>query len=119
MSKHLPDAAEKGFAGASAYDAHRPTYPPEAVSQLLSALQVTGTEGAKIADLAAGTGKFTELLAARPEGYKIVGIEPHNGMREQLESKKLKGVSVVSGTAEEMRAIADESLDAVIASQVS
>jgi ubiquinone/menaquinone biosynthesis C-methylase UbiE len=111
--------AHTGFAASSAYDAHRPSYPPDAVSQLLSALKVVHVEGATIADLAAGTGKFTELLAARPEKYKIIAVEPHNDMREQLLKKGIHGLTVLNGTAEDMAEIADESLDAIVVAQVS
>lgn len=115
----LTHEAQTGFAASSAYDAHRPSYPEEAVSQLLSALNIADVKGATIADLAAGTGKFTELIAARPEQYNIIGIEPHDGMRTELERKDLKGVSVVDGSAEAMPEVQDQSLDALVASQVS
>jgi hypothetical protein len=49
-----------GFAATSDYDAHRPSYPAEAVSQLLSTLNITGAKGTRIADPAVGAGKFTE-----------------------------------------------------------
>ncbi len=114
----LAHEAQVGFAAASTYDAHRPSYPPEAVNQLLTALNVAEVKGATVADLAAGTGKFTELLAKRPESYKVIAIEPHEGMREQLESKKLNGLTVAEGTAEDMSEIADGSLDALVAAQV-
>jgi ubiquinone/menaquinone biosynthesis C-methylase UbiE len=45
-----------------------------------------------MADLTAGTGKFTELLAARPEHYSIAAIEPHEGMRNVLDKKSLRGL---------------------------
>lgn len=118
-SSRIAPEAHTGFAASSAYDAHRPSYPTEAVSQLLSALNVTDVEGATIADLAAGTGKFTELLAARPEKYEIIAIEPHEGMREQLVKKQIQGLRVLNGTAEDMSEIVDESLDALVVAQVS
>lgn len=118
-ASELPEVALTGFAPAAAYDAHRPSYPEEAVSQLLQALGVAGIKGTSVADLAAGTGKFTELLAQRPEGYEIVAIEPHDGMREQLEQKHLPGVRVLKGTADSMTQIPDESLDCMVAAQVS
>lgn len=115
----LPEVAQSGFAPAAAYDAHRPSYPEEAVEQLLKALEIAGVQGAKVADLAAGTGKFTEILARRPEGYDIVAIEPHDGMREQLEKKNLPRVRVMKGMADDMSKIPDESLACVVAAQVS
>jgi ubiquinone/menaquinone biosynthesis C-methylase UbiE len=114
----IEQAALSGFEASSAYDAHRPSYPPEAVDQLLSALKVAVVQGASVADLAAGTGKFTELIAARPEQYSIVAVEPHKSMRAELERKSLKGVKVAKGTAEAMPEIVDGTFDALIASQV-
>lgn len=114
----ISEAALDGFAASSSYDKHRPSYPADAVDQLLHALKVARVQGARVADLAAGTGKFTELLAARPEQYSIVAIEPHEAMKVELERKSLKGVKVVMGTADNMSEIAYASFDALIASQV-
>lgn len=120
MSKpNLAHPAQVGFAASSAYDAHRPSYPPEAVEKLLSALQVANVPKARVADLAAGTGKFTELLAGRQENYDIVAIEPHDGMRAELEQKGLRNVQVLAGSAEDMSDIPDASFAAVVAAQVS
>lgn len=109
---------QAGFASAAAYDAYRPTYPPRALSELLTHLDVAGVKGAKVMDLAAGTGKFTELLSAREEEYDILAVEPHEGMREQLSKKNLKGVRVLDGTAESMSEVKDGEVAAVVASQV-
>ena len=114
----LAQAAQTGFASSAAYDAHRPTYSPEAVEELLTRLEVSGVAGAKILDLAAGTGKFTEVLAARPEGYEITAVEPHDGMRQELERKQVNAVRVYKGTADAMPDVADTSMTAVIAAQV-
>ncbi len=114
----INEAALNGFAASSSYDKHRPSYPADAVDQLLHALKVAGVQSAGVADLAAGTGKFTELLAARPERYSIVAIEPHEGMKAELERKSLEGVKVVMGTADDMGEISDGVFDALIASQV-
>ncbi|EHY51992.1 hypothetical protein HRR83_003443 [Exophiala dermatitidis] len=113
----IAKVAEVGFASASAYDAYRPTYPAEAVERLLQGCGMAGVKGAKIADLAAGTGKFTEILARRPEEYDIVAIEPHDAMREELQKKALPRVKVVKGTADNMPEIPDESVACVIPSQ--
>jgi ubiquinone/menaquinone biosynthesis C-methylase UbiE len=115
----LAKAAQTGFASAAAYEAHRPSFPADAVEQFLSNLEVVGVQGAKIADLAAGTGKFTEILSARPEQYEILAIEPHDGMREQLEKKQLPRVKVIKGFAESMADVADGSLEAVVTAQAS
>ncbi len=116
--KGIPNQAQAGFASAAAYDQSRPTYDPKVVEQLLQSLEVAGVERAKVLDLAAGTGKFTELLASRPENYEIIAVEPHDGMREQLQRKNLKGVTVLKGSADDMSGVADSSVAALIAAQV-
>ncbi|KAI9841167.1 MAG: hypothetical protein M1837_000955 [Sclerophora amabilis] len=117
MSSGFSSVAQTGFANASSYDTHRPTYPTEAVNQLLERLGVSGQPQAKIVDLAAGTGKFTELLSAREEGFEVVAVEPHDGMRMELERKALKGVETVPGTSEQIP-LGDAEVDAVVAAQV-
>ncbi|KAL9606690.1 MAG: hypothetical protein Q9179_000130 [Wetmoreana sp. 5 TL-2023] len=113
----LSSAANRGFANASSYDTHRPSYPPEAVDDLSAKLQVKDLKQARIVDLAAGTGKFSELLAARDEGYEIIAVEPHEEMRRELEAKGLRGVRVVDGNAENV-GVEGQSVDAVVAAQV-
>ncbi|MCJ1397147.1 hypothetical protein MMC11_000339 [Xylographa trunciseda] len=110
--------AESGFADATSYDTHRPSYPPDAVKPFLQHLDVENVLHARILDLAAGTGKFTEILARREEDYEIIAVEPHSGMREVLEKKGLKGVKVVDGTATEMPHVESGWADAVVVAQV-
>ncbi|KAI1433638.1 S-adenosyl-L-methionine-dependent methyltransferase [Xylaria sp. CBS 124048] len=112
----LPAAAEEGFKDAAAYDTHRPSYPPEAVEAFLKKLNVAGRNGANIVEIASGTGKFTELLAARPERYSVKAVEPHGPMRDQLVQKDLRDVEVLNGKADEMP-IGDQWGDACIAAQ--
>ena len=114
----LKPEAQAGFAAAAAYDAYRPAFPPQAVDELLERLEVVGVQGAKIADLAAGTGKFTAALSARSENFEIVAIEPHDEMREQLKQKNLRGVTATKGTAEDLSQLADGSFAALVAAQV-
>lgn len=113
----LDTRAQSGFQNAANYDTHRPSYPPEAVSKLLSHLGVADITGAKIVDLGCGTGKFTELLAKREERYEIVGVEPHAGMRGELVKKGLRGVEVKDGDAGNIGL--GEWGDAVVVAQVS
>ncbi|KAK0315875.1 hypothetical protein LTR01_001175 [Friedmanniomyces endolithicus] len=108
--------AAEGFADSVNYDRHRPGYTPTVVEQVLQQCRVSGRKHAKILDLAAGGGKFTELLARRPEGFEIVAVEPHDGMREVLEGKGLAGVSVKAGRADGIP-LGDESVDAVVVAQ--
>ena len=79
MLSSIPSASAKGFQNASSYDKHRPSYPPEVVTRFLKHLQVSGVREARIVDLAAGTGKFTEVLAGREEDFEILAVEPHVG----------------------------------------
>ena len=113
----LDERAQTGFAKSGAYDQYRPTYSSTITQLLLEKLRVAGRNGAKILDLAAGTGKFTELLAARDEKYEIIAVEPHDDMRKVLENKKLPNVTVKTGTAESIP-LEDASVDAVICAQV-
>ncbi|KAM5355792.1 hypothetical protein ACJ41O_002438 [Fusarium nematophilum] len=116
-SQIVNDAATKGFNDAQSYDAHRPSYPPAAVSGLLERLDLEGQPGLKVLDLAAGTGKFTELLAARPEGYEIVAVEPLDSMRNNLAAKQLPKVQVRSGTAADMKDVDDGWADGCVVAQ--
>jgi ubiquinone/menaquinone biosynthesis C-methylase UbiE len=113
----INDRAQAGFANSTAYDSHRPTYSASSVQVLLEQLDVEGKKGAVIVDLAAGTGKFTEALAGREEGFRIIAVEPHEDMRKVLEGKNLEGVSVVDGLADSMASVEDESVDAVTVAQ--
>ncbi|KAI4169130.1 MAG: hypothetical protein LQ343_005924 [Gyalolechia ehrenbergii] len=98
-SSKISGSAIKGFANASSYDAHRPSYPSETVDDLLAKLQVRGIKNACIVDLGAGTGKFSQLLAARDEHFDIMAVEPHEEMRKECAAKKLDGVKVVDDNA--------------------
>jgi 16S rRNA A1518/A1519 N6-dimethyltransferase RsmA/KsgA/DIM1 with predicted DNA glycosylase/AP lyase activity len=93
----LANEVDAGFKDASAYDRHRPTYPTEAVQKLLKNLNVADQFNARIVEVGAGTGKFTELLTKRKEEYDIIAIEPHTEMRDGLVTKKLGDQVVVKG----------------------
>ena len=67
----LHAVALSGFgAQADAYDRARPSYPPEAVAWLIAKLHIG--PGRRVADLAAGTGKLSVLLA--PAGANLVAV---------------------------------------------
>ena len=77
--------------GGEHYERVRPGYPDDSADWLIPA-------GAKdAADLGAGTGKFTALLAGR--GLHTVAVDPSADMLEQLR-RTLPGVTAVEGTAE-------------------
>lgn len=113
----LSSTAQSGFAASSAYDTNRPSYPPEAVSRFLKVVDIKDASRARIVDLAAGTGKFTEILASQPENFDIVAVEPHAEMREQLSAKNLASVTVADGSAEDISGIEDGSVAALVTAQ--
>lgn len=117
MTPSINHVAQIGFSDASSYDKHRPTYTAHETDLILQRTQLATRRGLKLVDLAAGTGLFTEALAARPEGYEIIAVEPHDEMRRELERKELERVSVVKGYAEKLP-IEDGSVDGVFATQV-
>lgn len=117
MSSSVSEASCQGFRNAPFYDAHRPSYPSEAVEALLKSLQVRGLKGARLVDLAAGTGKFTEMLASQDENFEIIAVEPHAGMRAELKKKRLSGVKVLEGEAKKLP-VDSQSVDAVVVAQV-
>lgn len=115
----LLTGALTGFADGSSYDKHRPSYRPEVVDCLLTNLGIANKKHAKVVDLAAGTGKFTELIAARPEGFELIAVEPHDGMRAELERKKLPGTQVRKGFADNVNQVVGEGwAESVICAQV-
>jgi ubiquinone/menaquinone biosynthesis C-methylase UbiE len=117
MSTVLAEAAKAGFKDAASYEKFRPSFPAEAVSTLLQKTKLAGHTHAKVIDLAAGTGKFTELLAAQPEEFEIIAVEPHDGMRSELGKKELKSVTVKAGDSENIP-VPDGWADGMIIAQV-
>lgn len=110
MSVH--QVAQQGFgAGAETYQRSRPSYPPDAVAWLVESLRI-GPD-ATVLDVAAGTGIFTRLLA--PHGAHLIAVEPVEAMRRLL-TATVRGVPVVSGTAEAM-AFAGGTADAITVAQ--
>lgn len=93
------------------YERARPSYPPQAIAVLRRQLKVG--PGARVCDLAAGTGKLTRLLAGT--GAHVVAVEPVPGMREQLQATSPE-VEVLDGTAEAIP-LADASVDVVTVAQ--
>jgi len=87
-----------------AYDSVRPAYPHEAVAALIDAARSargasqTGRGGPlRAADIGAGTGKMSELLARG--GLLVDAIEPSEAMRAQASS--IEGVTWHGGVAED------------------
>ena len=87
-----------------AYDSVRPAYPDEAVAALIDAarrargVDASGQGGPlRAADIGAGTGKMSELLARG--GLLVDAVEPSEAMRAQASS--IEGVTWHGGVAEE------------------
>ena len=94
-------------ASAELYDAARPRYPLAAVRWML------GPAACRVADVGAGTGIFTRLVAGL--GHDVVGVEPDPRMRSRFVASS-PGLDVVAGSAESLP-LASESVDAVTAAQ--
>ena len=92
----MVDTTRRGdfTAQATAYSRARPGYPPEIVDRLVASAGVRA--GDAVADLGAGTGIFTALLAAR--GLRVTAVEPNAAMREQAPA--IAGVTSIDGSFE-------------------
>jgi SAM-dependent methyltransferase len=93
---------------ADRYARARPGYPVSAVEWLLEP-----TPGPDVLDLAAGTGKLTQVLVEA--GAAVVAVEPDEGMRAAL-ATAVPGVEALAGTAESIP-LPGASVDAVLVAQ--
>ncbi|MFI8432528.1 class I SAM-dependent methyltransferase [Streptomyces sp. NPDC079020] len=80
-------------AAAAAYGANRPSYPP-ALLGTVEELAGFGLDGARVADIGAGTGLGTALLHAH--GARVTAVEPGDGMAGEFR-RRLPGVPLVRG----------------------
>lgn len=106
MSNNASDSLDVNpFVGeGGAYDSVRPAYPDEAVAALIDAAwrgrgaNAPGRDGPlRVADIGAGTGKMSELLARA--GLLVDAVEPSEAMRAQASS--VEGVTWHEVLAEE------------------
>jgi len=105
-------AAQVGFSTqAGTYTQGRPDYPQEISNWLTDTLGIDGQS--VVADLGAGTGKFSRLLV--PLAQEVIGIEPVQAMRLEF-AQTLPGVRVLEGTAQDIP-LADGTVDAVLCAQ--
>ncbi|MDP3949496.1 class I SAM-dependent methyltransferase [Microbacterium sp.] len=108
----MSDARATSFgAAADHYEAARPDYPFEAVAWMLEKLP-HGSR--RIADVGAGTGKLTRVLAEAPDA-EVVAIDPDPAMLAKLR-ESVPGVPTFAGTAEHLP-LPDSALDAVVLGQ--
>jgi SAM-dependent methyltransferase len=105
MSLH--PLAERFASVADAYERGRPEYPPAAVGALAAELSLRS--GARVLDLAAGTGKLSRALVAA--GIDVVAVEPQASLREVLIAR-IGADRVREGFAEAIP-VPDASVDAV------
>lgn len=103
-----PDQARSFDRIAGAYRRARPSYPEAAVQWVLAA-----APGRRVVDLAAGTGKLTEVLVAA--GAEVTAVEPLANMRAEL-GRALPSVRALDGSAERIP-LPDGSADALFVGQ--
>lgn len=102
--------ADSFKAGADGYDAHRPSYPREAVAWMVGN---GGTQNMDVADVGAGTGKLTGLLLEL--GAHVVAVDPSADMLRVLH-QNFPAVRVVDGSGESIP-LPDSSVDLVAFAQ--
>jgi len=97
---------------AQAYAEARPGYPDEAIKYIGEFIK----PDVVFADIGAGTGKFTELIARC--GHKVFAVEPNADMREQLyvTLTPFPNAKIVDGTAE-TTTLPDGSVDVITCAQ--
>jgi len=102
--------SERFSSRAAAYAKNRPGYPAEALDALLDGMGPP--EKLTIADIGAGTGIASRLLAER--GATVIAVEPNHSMAEQAEPDPR--IEWIDGTGEDTR-LPDRSVDIAAAFQ--
>jgi SAM-dependent methyltransferase len=105
----------------AAYEAGRPSYPPESIAALLAGLAPAAQ--LTIADVGAGTGISTRVLAAT--GARVLAIEPNAAMRETGVARQQQVAAAgsseriewIDATGEDCAALPDASVDLSVAFQ--
>lgn len=99
---------EQKFTGkAELYEKFRPSYPDELIDFLYDNVRCDN-----VADIGAGTGKFTRCLLRKP--WKVTAVEPNDDMRGKLAT--IDGITVVNAPAEHT-GLADYSVGLATAAQ--
>ncbi|MDE6728950.1 MAG: class I SAM-dependent methyltransferase [Oscillospiraceae bacterium] len=99
---------EQKFTGkADLYEKFRPSYPDELIDFLYDNARCEA-----VADIGAGTGKFTRCLLKKP--WKVTAVEPNDDMRGKLAD--IGGITIVNAPAEST-GLADKSVGLVTAAQ--
>ncbi len=86
---------EQKFTGkADLYEKYRPSYPDELIDFLYDNARCEN-----VADIGAGTGKFTRCLLKKP--WSVTAVEPNDDMRGKLaDIAELGGITIVNAPAE-------------------
>lgn len=110
----IANPTERFTGRVESYRRYRPGYPAEAVEWLRGECGLSG--GARVADVAAGTGLLTEKLLAA--GFAVTAVEPNAEMRAacatlQHEYPQLR---IVEGSAE-ATGLADASVELITVAQ--
>jgi len=107
-----PDSAARFSDRAADYVRHRPSYPAAAIDAILAGLG--DPSRIRAADVGAGTGISTRLLAER--GVRVIAVEPGEAMRGEGASRPHPLIVWRDGTAERT-GLPDGSADLVLAAQ--
>lgn len=107
----LHEAVEGFDRAAEAYERGRPDYPRSAIDLLATRLPIR--PGARVVELASGTGKLTRALQST--GADLLAVEPTRGMRVVL-ARVLPALPVLAATAEALP-LTDACADVVVVGQ--
>jgi ubiquinone/menaquinone biosynthesis C-methylase UbiE len=112
----VKDATQRFSSRVENYVRYRPGYPPEVIELLKRECGLT--PDSVIADIASGTGIFTQVLAEN--GNRVFAVEPNDEMRRAGEQflQRYSRVSSVAATAE-ATTLADRSVDLITAAQAA
>ena len=108
------DSKERFTKHVDNYVKYRPGYPAEAMDCLLRECGLS--QGSVVADIGAGTGKFTRGLLER--GLTVYAVEPNDAMRGAMEEalSGFDGFKAIKAAAEET-GLPDASVEAITAAQ--
>ncbi len=109
---HTLDPTARFSDRARDYALYRPTYPPEAIDAIIRATEMSSSRCLSAADIGAGTGISSRLLADR--GVRVTAVEPNAGMRAAAEPHP--HIEWRAGTAERT-GLADASVGVVLCAQ--
>ncbi|ODV92813.1 hypothetical protein CANCADRAFT_23371 [Tortispora caseinolytica NRRL Y-17796] len=112
MSKVNQIAQSSFTANHEIYDRVRPSFDKDGVAFLIEEVMHL-KPGAKVIEVGAGTGLFTETL--KPYDLNILAVEPSEGMRESFK-KRCPDVEIVDGDAYSLP-VEDGIADAVLVAQ--